>query len=73
MSENKNLPFGKMNYMIMLVGIAALIIGFYIMTLDGEPYGFGFLGITLGPIIVFFGFLIEFVAIFYKPKENNKE
>ncbi len=73
MSENKNLPFGKMNYIIMLVGIAALIIGFYIMTLDGEPYGFGFLGITLGPIIVFFGFVIEFVAIFYKPKENNKE
>ncbi len=71
MSENKNLPFGKMNYIIMLVGIAALIIGFYLMTMDSEPYGFGFLGITLGPIIVVSGFVIEFIAIFYKSKEEK--
>ena len=73
MSDNKNLPFTKMNYIIMLVGIAALIIGFFIMTLDDEPYGFGFLGLTLGPIIVVIGFIIEFFAIFYKSKEDPKE
>ncbi len=57
----------------MLVGIVTLILGFYIMTLDTEPYGFGFLGLTLGPLIVFAGFVIEFFAIFYKSKEENKE
>ena len=70
MSEKKNLPFSKINYIFMLIGLAALTIGFYIMTLDKDPYGFGFLGITLGPIIVFLGFMIEFAAIFYKSKEK---
>ncbi len=69
MSNKEKLAFKKTNYIIMLAGIAALIIGFYIMTLDKEDYGFGFLGITLGPIIVMLGFIIEFFAIFYKSKK----
>lgn len=52
----------------MIAGIAVLILGFIFMTMDSEPYGFGFMGLTLGPIVVMLGFLIEFVAIFYKPK-----
>jgi len=68
MSEKKKLAFGKSNYILMLAGIITLIIGFTIMTLDSEQYGFGFLGLTLGPIIVFIGFIIEFFAILKKPK-----
>ena len=64
--ENKDkLAFGKTNYILMLAGIATLIVGFIIMTLDTEPHGFGFLGITLGPIVVMLGFIIEFFAILY--------
>ena len=70
--DKNQLPFKKINYVIMLIGIVTLIIGFYVMTLDTEPYGFGFIGITLGPIIVLIGFAIEFLAIFYKSKEENK-
>lgn len=54
----------------MLAGVLVLILGFIIMSLDTEPYGFGFLGLTLGPIIVVIGFAIEFVAILYKPKNK---
>jgi hypothetical protein len=60
------LVFGRMNYILMLAGIATLVIGFFVMTMDKEPYGFGFLGITLGPIIVATGFAIEFWAILHK-------
>jgi hypothetical protein len=60
------LPFGKSNYTIMLIGIATILIGFLIMTMDKEEFGFGFLGITLGPIIVFLGFMIELYAILKK-------
>ena len=64
--ENKDkLAFGKKNYILMLVGIATIILGFIIMTMDTEPHGFGFLGITLGPIIVMLGFIIEFFAILH--------
>lgn len=55
----------------MLAGVAVLILGFIIMTLDTEPYGFGFLGLTLGPLVVLLGFAIEFVAILYKPKSDK--
>ncbi len=62
------LVFDRTNYIILLTGIGVLILGFIVMTLDKEPYGFGFLGITLGPIIVALGFAIQFVAILYKKK-----
>lgn len=70
--NNKNkLAFKKQNYILMLIGIALLAIGFIIMTIDENvPHGFGFLGITLGPILVMLGFIVEFFAIMYKAKEQ---
>jgi len=69
MEKNDKLPFGKKNYKLMLTGIAVLIIGFVIMSIDTEPHGFGFLGLTLGPIIVMLGFIIEIFAILHNPKK----
>ncbi|SNT26457.1 Protein of unknown function [Ekhidna lutea] len=71
MSEKRKLAFNKANYIIMITGVVVLALGFIIMTMDTEPYGFGFLGLTLGPIVVMLGFIIQFVAIFYKPKSNS--
>ena len=69
--DNKNkLPFTRTNYIIMLAGIFLLFLGFIIMSMDNEPYGFGFFGLTLGPIIVMAGFIVEFFAIMYKPKKQ---
>ena len=72
MSEKRKLAFSKANYMIMIAGILVLALGFILMTMDSEPYGFGFLGLTLGPIVVMLGFIIQFVAIFYKPKTKSE-
>ncbi len=58
----------RINYIIMLAGIGMMLLGFVIMSMDKEPFGFGFLGLTLGPIILFLGFMVQFVAILYKPK-----
>ena len=66
--KKETLLFGKENYMIMLGGIGLLAIGFLIMMSDNEPYGFGFMGITLGPIVLMSGFVVEFFAIFRKSK-----
>lgn len=68
MKNKSDLPFNKNNYILMIVGVFTIALGFIIMTLDKEDYGFGFLGITLGPIIVLVGFIIEFFAIFSKNK-----
>ena len=69
MSIQTKFAFKKINYLIMILGIAVILLGFVIMSLDQETYGFGFLGLTLGPIIVFLGFMIQFVAILYKSKK----
>ena len=55
--------FGPRNYRLMWVGLAVLAAGFITMTLDKADYGEGFLGITLGPILLVLGFIIEFFAI----------
>ena len=59
----------RINYIIMLSGIGMMLLGFVIMSMDKEPFGFGFLGLTLGPVILFLGFMVQFVAILYKPKK----
>lgn len=55
----------------MLIGIAFLIIGFITMSKDDQPHGFGTLGLTIGPLFLLIGFIIQFVAIFYK--QGKKE
>jgi hypothetical protein len=64
------LPFGKRNYQLMVIGLVVLAAGFSIMTLDKEPHGFGFLGLTLGPIIVVTGFIVELFAILHRPSDR---
>ncbi len=70
MSDSR-FAFSKINYIIMLAGIGLLALGFFVMTLDTEDYGFGFLGLTLGPVTVMLGFIAQFVAILYKPKSQS--
>lgn len=68
--ENKDkMAFGRQNYILMIAGIAVLIIGFIVMSMDKEPFGFGVMGLTVGPIIVMAGFIIEFFAILRNPKK----
>lgn len=69
MAEKKNnFAFGKENYKWMLIGLGVLLLGFIVMSLDNTQHGQGFLGLTLGPIIIVAGFVIEFFAIFKKAK-----
>lgn len=64
------LPFGRRNYTLMLAGIGIILAGFFIMSLDKEEFGFGFLGLTLGPIVVLSGFVLEFFAILARPTKT---
>tara|TARA_B100001063_G_C16758744_1_gene554709 strand:- start:591 stop:794 length:204 start_codon:yes stop_codon:yes gene_type:complete len=66
--EKSNMPFNTKNYKLMVIGILIIVSGFIIMSVDGEEYGYGFLGLTLGPLVVLFGFIFQFFAIFHKEK-----
>ncbi len=71
MNNKSKMAFGKKNYILMIIGLVVILLGFFIMTLDNEEYGFGFLGITLGPIVLIAGFIIEFFAILTKNKKEE--
>ena len=62
------MPFNSKNYKLMIIGIVIILTGFVIMSVDGDEYGYGFLGLTLGPLVVLFGFIFQFFAIFHKGK-----
>ncbi|MBT29511.1 MAG: hypothetical protein CMO01_07590 [Thalassobius sp.] len=72
-TNNKSLIFTSHNYKLMFIGLIVLFAGFLIMSLDGEEFGFGFLGLTLGPIVVLAGFVIQFFAILSKGKDEKKD
>lgn len=69
--DQKPLLFSKKNYILMLIGIGIIALGFVIIGLDREPHGFGFMGLTLGPIITLLGFLFQFYAIFYRSEKSK--
>ena len=70
-SMESKLPFTKKNYQLMVLGLLTLVLGFTIMSIDKEDYGFGFLGLTLGPLIVLAGFGIEIFAILHRPEQKK--
>lgn len=75
-TEGRNaMPFGKQNYSIVLIGIVLIAVGFILMRGGGSTdpnvfneQMFDFQHITLAPILVLVGFVVEIVAIFWKGK-----
>ena len=62
--------FGKKNYKLMLIGIGVIILGFVLMYGGTEDIN-SFRKITLAPIVVISGFIIEIFAIMAKPAAEN--
>ncbi len=68
--------FGKENYILMLVGVGLITLGFILMTGGGskDPNVFNyemfdFRRLTLSPILILVGFAVEIVAIMKRPKD----
>lgn len=62
--SQSNMPLGSREIKILLLGIGIMLVGFFIMTLDKEEFGFGFLGLTLGPLLVLIGIIIPVFSLF---------
>ncbi|MCX6303689.1 MAG: DUF3098 domain-containing protein [Bacteroidetes bacterium] len=68
--------FGKENYQLMLIGLAIIVAGFLLMVGGGStdpnkfnPEIFSFRRITLAPILILTGYVIEIFAIMKRPKD----
>lgn len=73
--------FDKTNYYIMFAGLALILLGFVLMAggKSTDPHVFNkeeiysFRRITLAPILIIAGFVVEVVAIMRKPKTAAKD
>ena len=63
--------FGPRNYRLMFIGLAVLAVGFFLMTLGKEPYGFDSISLTIGPVLLVVGFVIQFFAIMLRNKPRG--
>ena len=75
--EDKVMPFGRDNYLWVIIGLIFLLVGFLLMIGGGSDNPdvfneaiFSFRRITLAPILVLMGFGIEFDARMKKPKNK---
>lgn len=73
--KDPRFALGKQNYLLMLIGVAVIAVGFVLMTGGGsddpnvfDTSMFSFRRITLAPIVVLAGFAFEIYAIMKKPK-----
>jgi len=68
--QKSNFVFGKLNYQLLLLSIAIVIIGFILMA--GKTDIYSFTKITLAPIVVVAGFALGIVAILKNPTNKQK-
>lgn len=75
-TQETNFLFSKKNYIIMIIGILFIAVGFILMAGGGsdDPNVFNeeiynFRRIRLAPTLILIGFAIEIYAIFASPKK----
>ena len=76
--KSKFMPFRKDNYILLLIGLACIAIGFILMiggsSDDVDVFSLGvysFRRITLSTIFIVLGFVVEIYAIMRQPKEKE--
>ena len=80
--KKQTFVFGRKNYILMLIGLGVMFLGYILMIGGGsdDPNTFSeglfsFRRITLSPILIIAGFIIEIFAIMHRPKakDNTEE
>ena len=75
--EEVKMPFGRDNYLWVIIGLAFLLVGFILMIGGGSDNPdvfneaiFNFRRLTLAPILVLIGFGVQIYAIMKRPKKD---
>lgn len=79
MSDKQKFAFDKMNFILLAIGMAVVIIGFLLMAGPSsseaafEPDIFSVRRIKVAPVVCLVGFLSMIYAVLRKPKDNETE
>ena len=74
----KNFAFEKVNYILIAIGMAVVILGFILMSGSGSnetnfnPEIFSALRIKVAPAITFLGFAFIVYGIMHRPKDKEE-
>lgn len=77
--DKRNFAFGRMNFILLAVGMVIVIIGFILMGGGGSsesaynPDIFSARRIKVAPLVCLFGFVSMIYAVVHKPKDGEKE
>lgn len=75
--DRRNYAFGRINFILLVVGFAIVIIGFILMSGPGSteqaynPDIFSVRRIKVAPVVCFIGFISMIYAILKKPKDTD--
>ena len=75
--DKKNLAFDKVNFILLAIGFAVVVLGFILMAgggTDGSAFNpdiFSDLHIKVAPVVCFCGFISMIYAIVRKPKDTD--
>jgi|GEM_PF-631678 len=70
--QNLEMPFSKMNYILLVAGILTIGLGFFLMSLEDFVDASQFsIALYIAPIVVVGGFVEIIFAIMYTPKEGD--
>ena len=76
--DKKDFAFGRMNYILLAVGMAVVIIGFLLMSGSGstedtayDPDIFSARRIKVAPVVCLLGFVSMIYAVVYRSKGDN--
>lgn len=77
--DKRDFAFGRMNYILLAVGMAVVIIGFLLMSGDGStdtaynPDIFSARRIKVAPVICLLGFVSMIYAVVHRPKDDAQD
>lgn len=77
--DKRNFAFGRMNFILLAVGMVVVIIGFILMSGSGStdqaynPDIFSARRIKVAPIVCLLGFVSMIYAVVHKPKDTAEK
>ena len=79
MTDKRKFAFGRMNFILLAVGMLVVIIGFILMGGSGsteEAYNpdiFSAQRTKVAPVVCFVGFVAMIYAVVYKPRDEKQK
>jgi hypothetical protein len=76
--DKRDFAFGRMNYILLAVGMAVVVLGFLLMSGSGstdtnyDPDIFSARRIKVAPVVCLLGFVSMIYAVVYRPKNDSE-